>query len=96
VTEAELATLEAGLAAEDRVVLDELADAIARYRMIGPAMFYFESMAPLGVVGHAVMTFLRPLVGIVWHDPKRWDAVARVLEQRGTMELFVRRLEARA
>ncbi|MEZ4366112.1 MAG: hypothetical protein R2939_07465 [Kofleriaceae bacterium] len=95
-TEAEIAALEAGLADDDRAVLDELADTIARYGMVAPAMFFFESMQPLGVVGAAVMTFLRPIVGIVWRDPRRWDALARILDRRGSIELLVRRLEARA
>ena len=95
-TDAQLAAIEAALTPEERTTLDELADAIARRGMVSPAMFFFESVIPLGIVAGTVMTFLRPLVGIVWRDPRRWAAVEKLLQERGAIEVMVRRLEARA
>lgn len=94
-TEAELAALEAGLAEADRAMLDQLADGIARRRLTPAALFFLESMKPLGYVGSQMMVFLRPIVSVVWTNPERWDQLQRVLEQRGSIELLVRRLEAR-
>jgi hypothetical protein len=80
---------------QDVVLLDELADAIVRRHLATPALFFLESMRPLGFVASQMMVFLRPLVSLVWPSPARWDQVQRVLEVRGSMELLARRLEAR-
>jgi hypothetical protein len=87
---------EAALTADDRAMLDELADAIAARRLTSAAIFFLESIQPLGYLGSQLMLGLRPLVAIVWASPVRWDQVQRVLEQRGAIEALLRRLEARA
>lgn len=79
----------------DLAMLDELADAIVRRHLATPALFFLESMRPLGFVGSQMMVLLRPLVQLVWAAPQRWDQVQRVLEERGSMELLARRLEER-
>ena len=86
---------EAALSDEDRVMLDELADGIARRRLTSAAIFFLESMQPLGFLGSQLMLGLRPLVSLVWASPLRWDQVQRVLERRGSIELLLQRLEAR-
>ena len=86
----------AGLSADDRAMLDELADAIAARKLTSAAIFFLESIQPLGFLGSQLMLGLRPLVAIVWASPVRWDQVQRVLEQRGAIEALLRRLEARA
>jgi hypothetical protein len=92
----EVERAEAALSAEDRAMLDDLADAITRRRLTSAAIFFLESMKPLGFLGSQAMVLLRPLVSVVWPSPARWDQVQRVLEQRGSIELLLRRLEARA
>lgn len=87
---------EATLTDDDRALLDDLADAIARRRLTSAAIFFLESVQPLGFLGSQLMIGLRPLVSLVWPSPLRWDQVQRVLERRGTIELLLRRLEARA
>jgi len=82
-------------AAKQLAMLDELADAIVRRHMATPALFFLESMRPLGFVASQMMVFLRPLVAIAWPAPQRWDQVQRVLEERGSIELLAQRLEAR-
>lgn len=89
-------TTEADLSDEERALLDDLADGIARRRLTPAAMFFLESMTPLGYVGSQMMIFLRPLITVVWSSPSRWDQVQRILEKRGSIELLLRRLEARA
>ena len=90
------AVLEAALSAEDRALLDGLADGIARRRLTPAALFFLESMKPMSFLGSTMMTFLRPLVAVIWSDPTRWDRIAALLERRGSIELLLRRLEARA
>ncbi len=41
------------------------------------------------------MIFFRPIISIIWSDPVRYDRLRSVLEKRGSVELFLRRLEAR-
>lgn len=91
-----VAAIEAALSDEDRAFLDELADGIARRRLTPAALFFVESMKPMGYVGSQMMLFLRPLVAVVWSSPERWDRLQRILERRGSLELLLRRLEARS
>jgi hypothetical protein len=88
--------LEAALSDEDRALLDELADRIARRRLVAAALMFFESVKPLNFVTSQMLVFFRPMVQALWSEPHRYDQVARLLEQRGTVELLLRRLEARA
>ena len=87
---------EADLDDDERALLDDLADGIARRRLTPAAMFFLESMTPLGYAGSQMMIFFRPLVSVVWSNPTRWDQLQRILEKRGSIELLLRRLEARA
>ena len=91
-----VAELEAALSDEERRLLDELADGISRRRMIAPALFALESVKPLAFVSSQVMHFFRPIVQTIWTNPMTYDRLARVLERRGSLELLLRRLEARA
>ena len=88
--------LEARLAPEDRDLLDQLADGLARRRLTSAALFFLESMKPLNFVTSSMMVFLRPVITTVWSDPQRWDRIQVLLEERGAIELLLRRLEARA
>lgn len=88
--------LEAALSDDDRALLDELADRIARRRLVAAALMFFESVKPLNFVTSQMLVFFRPMVQVLWSEPHRYDQVARLLEQRGTIELLLRRLEARA
>jgi hypothetical protein len=88
--------LEARLSDEDKHFLDQLADGLATRRLTSAALFFLESMKPLNFVTASMMIFLRPVISTVWSDPQRWDRVTRLLEERGAIELLLRRLEARA
>jgi hypothetical protein len=87
---------EADLTDDERTLLDELADGIARRRLTPAAMFFLESVKPLGFVGSQMMVFLRPMISVIWTNPTRWDQLQAILEKRGSIELLLRRLEARA
>jgi hypothetical protein len=88
--------LEARLSDEDKQFLDQLADGLTNRRLASAALFFLESMKPLNFVTSSMMAVLRPVITTVWSDPKRWDRVQRLLEERGAIELLLRRLEARA
>ena len=88
--------LELELTDEEREMLDSLADGIVSRRLTPAALFFLESVIPLGFVTSQVMHFFRPIVQAVWTSPLRYDQLTRVLERRGSIELLLRRLEARA
>jgi hypothetical protein len=88
--------LETSLSPEERDFLDRLADGIARRRLTPAALFFLESMKPLGFLGSQAMHFFRPVVQIVWSDPVNYDRLIQLLERRGSIELLLRRLEARS
>lgn len=88
--------LEAELSEEERAFLDKVADGLARRRLTTVALFFLESMKPLGFLGSQAMHFFRPIVSVLFSSPDSWDRLARILERRGSIELLLRRLESRS
>jgi hypothetical protein len=88
--------LEAALSDDERAMLDDLAARIAKRRMIAPALFLLESSKPLAFASSQLLLFFRPIVGALWTNPSTYDRIQSVLERRGSLELLLRRLEARA
>jgi hypothetical protein len=88
--------LERALPADDLALLDRIADGLARRRLAVAALFFLDSVSPLGFVAAQALHFFRPLVGAFVDEPRTWDRIAALLERRGAVELLVRRLEARA
>ena len=84
------------LTEDERKLLDDVADGIARRRLTPAAMFFLESVKPMGYVGSQMLIFLRPMISVVWSNPARWDQLQQILEKRGSIELLLKRLEARA
>jgi hypothetical protein len=91
-----MTTTDADLTEDERALLDELADGIARRRLTPAALFFLESMKPLGYIGSQMMIFLRPMITVIWSNPTKWDQLQGILEKRGSIELLLRRLEARS
>jgi hypothetical protein len=96
VNEQEVAALEAELSDEERTLLDELAEGLAKRRLASAALMFAESVKPLGFIGSQMLHFFRPIVSVLWSNPARYDQVTRILERRGSLELLCRRLEARS
>ena len=88
--------LEAALSDEDRAFLDKLADGLARRRLNTVALFFLESMKPLGFLGSQAMHFFRPIVSVLFSSSDAYDRLTAILERRGSIELLLRRLEARS
>ena len=88
--------LEAALSDEDRAFLDKLADGLVRRRLTTVALFFLESMKPLGFLGSQAMHFFRPIVSVLFSSHDAYDRLTAILERRGSIELLLRRLEARS
>lgn len=88
--------LEAELTDEERDLLDRLAEGVASRRLTPAAIFFLESVKPLGFVSSQVLHFFRPIVDVVWKDPISYHRLSALLERRGSVELLLRRLEAKA
>jgi len=88
--------LEAALSDQDRAFLDKLADGLARRRLNTVALFFLESMKPLGFLGSQAMHFFRPIVSVLFSSNDAYDRLTAILERRGSIELLLRRLEARS
>jgi hypothetical protein len=88
--------LEAALSDDERAFLDKVADGLARRRLTTVALFFLESMKPLGFLGSQAMHFFRPIVSALFSSPDAYDRLTAILERRGSVELLLRRLEARS
>jgi hypothetical protein len=104
--------LEAALTEQERTLLDRLADALVKRRLTSAALFFFESLKPMGFLGSQMMVLMRPLIALAWPKIEQasglgprsisepalssWDRLQNLLERRGAVELLLRRLEARA
>ena len=64
-------------------------------RSLRAASSVFGIDAAASFVGGQMIVFFRPFVSLVWANPRRWDQVQRVLEDREAVEALAVRLEAR-
>ncbi len=76
----------------DRELLGRLAQAIARRRLVGPAILFLESLRPLSYVGSQAMVFLRPFLTPLF-DPASYERLAEILERREGIEELVQAIE---
>ena len=85
---------EADLNPRQVAVLDRLVAIVHRHGMEVPAALFLESVKPLNFVGSQVLLFFQPLARpvILGED---YDELQRLLENRGTVEILIRRIEAR-
>jgi hypothetical protein len=76
----------------DRELLGQIALAIARRRMVGPAILFLESLRPLSYIGSQAMLFLRPFLTPLLNT-ERYDRLAEILERREGVEELVKAIE---
>ena len=79
---------------EDIALFDRVADFIVRRRMTTPALMILQSAEPLSFIGSSMMTFLRPIVGIVFNTTE-YERFERLLEKRCALQLLIERIELR-
>lgn len=80
------------LSEADREMLARLALAIARRRMVAPAVIFLESLRPLSYVGSQAMLFLRPFLTPLFNAAS-YDRLAEILERREGIEELVKAIE---
>ena len=83
------------LGAEDVALLDRLAAAIARRGLVGPALLFLESLAPLNFLGSQALHAASPVLDLAGVGPDA-DRLAAILERREAVAVFRDRLEAAA
>jgi len=83
------------LSEADRELLARLARAVARRRMVGPAILFLESLRPLSFVGSQALVFLRPFLTPLF-DATNYQRLAGILERREGIEALVQAIEAAA
>ncbi|MCX7017892.1 MAG: hypothetical protein WCK47_03830 [bacterium] len=75
-------------------MLDELADGICGRNAATLAIFLLESSKPLSMVCSQVLLACGPLASLIV-DQGKWDAFARILEDRQTLERLIVKIEER-
>lgn len=83
------------ITAEDRSLLEKLAQRVVDLRLETPAILTLEGARPLSVVAGQAMLFFEPLVQALFrfNDYRR---VAALVERRDVLETLTRMIEERA
>jgi hypothetical protein len=76
-----------------RAVIDKLCAEVVRRRMTGPALLVLEMHRPLNYLSAQVLTFFQPFVAAL-ADTAGYQQFTLFLEQRGSVDYLVQRLEA--
>jgi len=85
----------ATLAADDDLLLAELALAVQRRGLATPAVLWLESLRPLSFVGAQAMHALTPFVQLLTSGA-RFERLAVIFEERGHLERLLRLIETAA
>lgn len=85
---------DAGLAEEERELLEKIAHEVVRRGLTAPAILFLASLAPMNFVASQAMLFFAPMVGVVFAR-KDYDVLQRMLERRDSIELILARIEQR-
>jgi len=73
-------------------ILTKIAQKVVSWKMSVPAILFLESVKPLNYVGSQMMAFFEPFVQAIfsWKD---YDEVRNMMEERGTVERLLQRIE---
>ncbi len=77
---------------EQRAIIERVSRFIIRFGLTVPAILALESLRPLSFVGSQFMYLLSPAV-TTFLSERDWDAMAKLLEQRGGVEYVLQVLE---
>lgn len=77
---------------ESRLV-DRICGEVARRRLTTPALLVLEMHRPFNYVSAQALHFLEPIVTAI-ADPEGYRAFARFLEQRGSIDYLIRRIQS--
>jgi hypothetical protein len=83
---------EEGLTPQQEEILTKIARKVVDWKMSVPAILFLESVKPLNYIGSQMMAFFEPFVQAVfsWKD---YDEFRRMMEDRGTVEKLLQRIE---
>ena len=70
-----------------------VAERVVRFGLTTPTVFFLETVRPMNQVGAQAMHFLSPFAGMLV-GAKGWDHFARYLQDRGSIEDLIERIEA--
>jgi hypothetical protein len=73
-------------------ILTKIARKVVSWKMSVPAILFLESVKPLNYVGSQMMAFFEPMFQAIfsWKD---YDEVRSMMEERGTVERLLQRIE---
>ena len=73
-------------------ILTKIAQKVILWKMSVPAILFLESVKPLNYIGSQMMAFFEPFVQTLfsWKD---YDELRKMMEERGTVERLLRRIE---
>ena len=77
---------------EERAALEPLLREVRKRGLVGPAVLFLESVAPLNNVGAQALHFMQPIATAVL-DPVRYATLAKYLERRGSVAWVVGELQ---
>ena len=80
------------LTPQQEEILTKIARKVVHWKMSVPAVLFLESVKPLNYVGSQMMAFFEPFVHALfsWKD---YDEVRKMMEERGTVEKLLQRIE---
>jgi hypothetical protein len=76
-----------------REVIDRLCREVVRRRLTTPALLALEMSRPLTYVSAQVLHFFQPFLTVI-ADAAAYDAFTRFVEQRGSVDYLIERLDA--
>lgn len=82
----------AAVAPEQQALVDRLCREVVRRGIATPAIAFLEMSQPLNGVAAATLHFFTPIVSVVF-DVEGCRRFAEFLEQRGSIEVLIRRIE---
>jgi hypothetical protein len=80
------------LTPQQEEILTKIARKVVLWKMSVPAVLFLESVKPLNYIGSQMMAFFEPFVHTLfsWKD---YDEFRKMMEERGTIERLLRRIE---
>ena len=76
-----------------RALVEKLCMEVVRRRMTGPALLALEMHRPFNYLSAQLLHFFQPFVSVLT-DTNEYNEFTQFLEQRGSIEYLVNRLEA--
>jgi hypothetical protein len=80
------------LTPQQEEILTKIAQKVVLWKMSVPSVLFLESVKPLNYIGSQMMAFFEPFVQALfsWKD---YDEFRKMMEDRGTIERLLRRIE---